>query len=96
MHDMDPDIFCLGGSRIPIKLKWILSTELETMWIVMEAYVSKLKIKLTSPNLVPIAHKMVRCDETFEDDNPVRILCSLNEKVCQGRDRHVRFICTVQ
>ena len=49
-----------------------------------------------NPNLVPIAHKMVRCDETFEDDNPVRILCSLDEKVCQGRDRDVRFICTVQ
>jgi len=49
-----------------------------------------------NPNLVPIAHKMVRCDETFEDDNPVRILCSLNEKVCQGRDRDVTLICTVQ
>ena len=43
-------------------------------------------------HLVSVAHHVVDCDQTFEDDDPVGVLYSLKEQVCQVRDRHIRFL----
>ena len=43
-------------------------------------------------HLVSVAHHVVDCDQTFEDDDPVGVLHSLKEQVSQVRDRHIRFL----
>ena len=42
--------------------------------------------------LVPVAHHVVDCDQTLEDYDPVGVLDSLEEQVCQVRDRHIGLL----